>query len=222
MAEKKTKILFKRSSVPDRVPSANTLDYGEIALNYASGTGKSFISLKKANDTIAQFMEKDYNDANYANKALVDTIDANLEALKQDVIDDEKAIATALNTINESAGFDNGGNSTLGMSLTKAIVGLQTDVDDLESNLSDNYATSANTVAAIKVVQDDVDILRQDVIDNELITATALNTINESAGFDEMGNSTLRMSLTDAIIALQAKVDALEGMVNEMMGGGVD
>lgn len=212
MAEKKTKILFKRSSVPDRVPSANTLDYGEIALNYASGTGKSFISLKKANDKIAQFMEKDYNDANYANKALVDTIDANLEALKQDVIDDEKAIATALNTINESAGFDNGGNSTLGMSLTKAIVGLQTDVDDLESNLSDNYATSGDTVAAI-------DALRQDVIDNELITATALNTINESAGFDEIGNSTLGMSLTDAIIALQAKVDALEGMVNEMMGG---
>ena len=125
MAEKKTKILFKRSSVPDRVPSANTLDYGEIALNYASGTGKSFISLKKANNKIAQFMEKDYNDANYANKALVDTIDANLEALKQDVIDNEEVIATALNTFNESAGFDNGGNSTLGMSLTDAIIDLQ-------------------------------------------------------------------------------------------------
>ena len=125
MAEKKTKILFKRSSVPDRVPSANTLDYGEIALNYASGTGKSFISLKKANSEIAQFMEKDYNDANYANKAFVDTIDANLETLRQDVIDNEEVVATAFNTFNESAGFDDGGNSTLGMSLTDAIIDLQ-------------------------------------------------------------------------------------------------
>lgn len=40
------KLRLKRTNVPDKEPSANTMDYGEVYINYASGLGKSFLSSK--------------------------------------------------------------------------------------------------------------------------------------------------------------------------------
>lgn len=44
------KIIHKHSSVVDKLPRTDELDYGEIAINYASG--KEFISLKNADNQI--------------------------------------------------------------------------------------------------------------------------------------------------------------------------
>lgn len=44
------KIIHKHSSVIDKLPRTDELDYGEIAINYASG--KEFISLKNADNQI--------------------------------------------------------------------------------------------------------------------------------------------------------------------------
>ena len=41
-SEKKQKVLLKRSSVLDRVVSADTIEYGELAMNYASGDTSAF------------------------------------------------------------------------------------------------------------------------------------------------------------------------------------
>ena len=46
------KIIHKHSSVADKLPRTDELDYGEIAINYASG--KEFISLKNADNKIVK------------------------------------------------------------------------------------------------------------------------------------------------------------------------
>ena len=46
------KIIHKHSSVVDKLPRTDELDYGEIAINYASG--KEFISLKNADNQIVK------------------------------------------------------------------------------------------------------------------------------------------------------------------------
>lgn len=71
------KIVLKHSLVEDRVPDSSIMEYGELYVNGASGTGKSFISTKKSgNAGVARFMEKDYNDAKYATKDVVNAINS--------------------------------------------------------------------------------------------------------------------------------------------------
>lgn len=54
------KVLNKRSSVLDHTPSSDGIEYGELAVNYASGEGSSFLVAKKSDNTIAKFHEDDY------------------------------------------------------------------------------------------------------------------------------------------------------------------
>ena len=58
----------------------------------------------------------------------------------------------------------------------------------------------------------EVEALVKEVEDNELVTATAISTISTSAGFNEDGSSALEggMSLTEAIIDLQARAGVIE------------
>lgn len=60
------KIKLKKSNVQGKIPSAETMDYGEVYVNYASGSGNAFLATKKYDDTVAQFMEKSYGDSVYA------------------------------------------------------------------------------------------------------------------------------------------------------------
>lgn len=46
------KIILKKSAIADKTPTEEQLDYGEIAINYASG--KEFISLKNADNQIVK------------------------------------------------------------------------------------------------------------------------------------------------------------------------
>jgi hypothetical protein len=71
MANNKTqKVLLKRSSVPGRIVSANTIDYGGLAMNYASGETSAFLSFKKADNTMALIREQSWNDENYESKGV--------------------------------------------------------------------------------------------------------------------------------------------------------
>ena len=134
------------------MPKSEILEYGELALNYSSGVGKSFIAFKKADDKIAQIMEKAYNDSAYASKedyesltsdiseinesisgidTSIEGIEDNIDEIIQTIDDNEFVIANALNRINTSAGFNESGVSTLpnGISLTEAIKNIQNDFD---------------------------------------------------------------------------------------------
>jgi len=62
------KVILKKSNQVDKIPSAVTMDYGEVYVNYASGTGKSFLATKKYDDSVALFMENEYYSTNFASK----------------------------------------------------------------------------------------------------------------------------------------------------------
>lgn len=82
------KVILKKSNQTDKIPSATTMEFGEVYVNYASGNGKSFLATRKSDDTIAQFMEKTYTDSV-------------INELSACVISNELVISMALNDIND-------------------------------------------------------------------------------------------------------------------------
>ena len=42
-------VRHRKSAVPGKIPSASGMTFGEIWVNYASGTGKSFLATLKKN-----------------------------------------------------------------------------------------------------------------------------------------------------------------------------
>jgi hypothetical protein len=69
-----------------------------------------------------------------------------LQALETSITDSEEIIAKALNRLNDSAGFDDNGNSTLrsGVTLTQAIVDLQSKVGDGSNKVMVSTALTKN------------------------------------------------------------------------------
>ena len=108
------KVLLKKSNVVEKTPGASSLEFGELAINFASGVGKSFLATKKYNSTIAKFHEDAYNDAKFATKDELGTIQSALadyalsamvknqiSALTTTIEDDEYVIAQAFNSQND-------------------------------------------------------------------------------------------------------------------------
>jgi len=82
------KVYLKKSAVVDKTPSASNLEFGELAINYASGSGKSFLATEKYDGSIAKFHEDTYNEAKYASKTGYESYTATTDS----------AIATAKDT----------------------------------------------------------------------------------------------------------------------------
>ena len=132
------KVLLKKSSVVNKVPSANKLDFGELAINYASGVGQSFLATKKYDGTVAQFHEDAYNDNKFATNSKVDVIESSLGnfALSATVRDQISAITTTV---------ENNQNTT---EQAFNVVNERLDaIEGITSGLSGNYLTidSADT-----------------------------------------------------------------------------
>ena len=72
------RIYLKKSSVVDRTPQANSLEFGELTVNYASGTGKAFLAHKKYDGSIAKYHEDGYNESVYATKSDLSSIQSSL------------------------------------------------------------------------------------------------------------------------------------------------
>ena len=71
-------VRHRKSAIPGKIPSYSGMTFGEIFVNYASGTGKSFLAtLKNDKKSVAQFMEKSYNDSVYANKQSFENLQSN-------------------------------------------------------------------------------------------------------------------------------------------------
>lgn len=79
-------VLLKRSKIPNRIPSASGMSYGEVMVNYASGTGTAFLATKKYDGKVAQFMEKGYNDAAYASATKVETLSSTVTNINNNYI----------------------------------------------------------------------------------------------------------------------------------------
>lgn len=83
-------ILHKRSSILDKKPTAEQIGVGEICVNYASGNGSSFLTIKKIDNSIATFHEDDYfvgalNDINGKITEIENTL-SGISAILEDVL----------------------------------------------------------------------------------------------------------------------------------------
>ena len=96
MAKKYT-VLHKKSNVlvngEPKLPSASTLQYGEIAINYA--VGGETLSIKNAADEVVEFTSK--------NKIL-SSVESALTEVNNTIESDEEVISVALNDLNSQIG----------------------------------------------------------------------------------------------------------------------
>ena len=166
---KKGQMLHKKSNVFGRVPSASTLGFGEIAVNYnekepflaikTSGETNNFDVVKISSDKI---IEQKINDA-------VDKVGSELNELADIVSENELVTADSLTELNDTINY-------------------------VDSKFND-YATSADTSSAIKAVsaatlavfkavndkaeKSEISNINQIIEDNEEVTAAALNELND-------------------------------------------
>ena len=154
------KIKLKKTSTPGKMPnqSSSAIEVGELLMNIASAsTADNFLTTLKANGksgTTSDYIKWSDDEAN--NKKFASKTD--FDALVEDIEDNELVIATALNQLNESAGFSEGGLSVLPnqQSLTEAIQDLRANKSDtghthsqyLTSQTQANWNTTATTDAS--------------------------------------------------------------------------
>ncbi len=96
------RVYLKKSAVVNKQPTPSNLEFGELVINYASGSGKSFLATKKYDGSIAVFPEKTYMDAAYADSSLasdVQTIGDKVDTLSGSVITLSAAVKTQLSTV---------------------------------------------------------------------------------------------------------------------------
>lgn len=193
------KVLLKRSSVSGRMPNAITgtsVEKGELFMNIATGTNvNNFLTTLKANGNSAntgdyiKWSDDKYNESKYQPKG--NYLTSYTETYKG-----------TITGVTAGNGLTGGGTKSTGSTGLTLHVGSGTGITVSADSvsISTEYqnkiasGTSAYTIA---------NTLSGALIDVEYVVANALNKINESAGFDENGNSTLPngVSLTDAINA---------------------
>lgn len=284
--EQKQKILLKRTTEVNKPSIPSGASHGELFLNIASGANahNKISTMQIGTNEPIIWSDDVANEKKFASKTEV-------EALVKEVEDNELVTATAISTMNASAGFNEDGSSVLegGVSLSQAIIDLQAragvieesdpifaksaasgitsaditnwnnkmDAVDRISSAYTSYSadtsvsaktsvsattslsattsvsastsvsakTSVSATTSTKTIQDGdgnvitttystkaelsgaVNDIIEEIIDNELVTSTAISTMNASAGFNEDGSSVLEggVSLSEAIIELQNK-----------------
>lgn len=193
------KILLKRSSVSGRMPNAITgtsVEKGELFMNIATGTNvNNFLTTLKANGNSAntgdyiKWSDDKYNESKYQPKGNYLT----------SYTETYKGTVTGVTAGN---GLTGGGTKSTGSTGYTLNVGEGTGITVSADSVSIS-TDYQNKIASGTSAYTMVNTLSGSLIDVEYVVANALNKINESAGFDENGNSTLPngISLTEAINA---------------------
>ena len=176
------KVYLKKSSVVDKTPSANGLDFGELAINYASGTGKSFLATKKYNGTIAKFHEDAYNEATFASKGDLSLVQSDISEIKPNYV--TKAQLSAASGAAVSSAYTMAVNY-----VNQAVSGLSigdyltvSSASSVFSNINSQLSEMANSA----IVESKISALTKTVEDNEYVVAQAFNDLNDRVdGIDE-------------------------------------
>ena len=120
--EQKQKILLKRTTEVDKPSIPSGASHGELFLNIASGANahNKISTMQIGTNNPIIWSDDVANEKKFALKTEV-------EALVKEVEDNELVTATAISTMNASAGFNEDGSSVLegGMTLSEAIIDLR-------------------------------------------------------------------------------------------------
>lgn len=185
---KKLHLVHVKSAVPDKAPSASTIEYGEIAVNYNSETPALYI--KDDEDNIVKFISEPYF-TKIVGTGITENDGETITPLTEVIEQDEIAISSALNDLNDrktDKGYVDGAIS----GVTADIDGLSDEVNSLSSSLTNNYYTKNEVDYAIEESVIDVDdhldsastnpvenrAIYEWIVEDELTVAAAINDLN--------------------------------------------
>ena len=94
---KKLHLVHVKSHVLDKAPSAETLNYGEIAVNYNVNSPALYI--KDDEDNIVKFISEPYFEK-IVGTGVTDTDEETIVPITEVIKEDEEIIAAALNDLN--------------------------------------------------------------------------------------------------------------------------
>ena len=121
------KIIHKNTSIVNegkpKLPTSEQIDYGELAINYASGL--ETITIKNYNDEIVEFKSKDYFESMIENN--IDNIKSNIQRIEESKQDNLES-SINIKTINGETILGEGdvkiNADTLGLSLALKYCGV--------------------------------------------------------------------------------------------------
>ena len=200
------KIILKKSAVLDKMPAAEQLDYGEIALNY--NAAHPFLSFKDSDGDIMPLNDYSQDIAYlYRHKldaGVLDTINENTDAIKKklNITDFNAFKADNTKTINalDSNVSQNSSeiqNNTTAIATLNTTIEQKADKTDLETKVDktdivQSTGTSTTSVMSQKAVSDAL-----------LNGATKSEVIYEDYYYPNMGKTTDNVNFTDSTEILQ-------------------
>ena len=200
-------VKHRKSNILDKVPNQSGMTYGEIFVNYASGNGKSFLATKKTDNTVAQFMEKSYNDATYSTKAEASEYAAVALANAKNYTNNVSGnIETTINNVSASIiSYVSNGYSTTGALAT---------ANSKISALSGVVSSIAETYATKNEFQSFSASVLSEIENDEYTTSLALTTLNQN--FDSLSSTvyTEINELSADITTANSKISELSGTVS--------
>lgn len=190
---KKLHLVHVKSAVADKAPSASTLNYGEIAVNYNSETPALYI--RDDEDNIVKFISEPYF-TKIVGTGITENDGETITPLTEVIEQDEITISAALNDLNDRKADKEYVDGAIS-GVTADIDDLSDEVNNLSSSLTNNYYTKDEVDDAIEEAMSGVTIDVDDHLDsastnpvenraiydvivkNEKVVASALNNIND-------------------------------------------
>lgn len=93
-------VIHQHSSVADKRPSASSLEYGEIAVNYASG--KEAVMLKNTEDAVVTISSDSQNDSKFALKNEVNDFSSQITVIENDMTEISAKTGYLLSAVTET------------------------------------------------------------------------------------------------------------------------
>jgi vacuolar-type H+-ATPase subunit I/STV1 len=223
------KIIHKRSSAllengKPKLPTADNLEYGELAINFAKGA--ETISFKNKADEIVTI--------------------SSTERLEQIIIDNEEVTAAALTDLDERMlAVENKGSLTIDDVYAEGFLTYVPSEYVTESELADkgyltsipaNYVTESELEAALSTVEvdlsdymtideldetyaskDDLSTINTTIEENELVISNALNDLNgRLVLLENVNSSTVITNLNNQITTMQQTITELQAEIETM------
>lgn len=203
---KKLHLVHVKSNVLDKAPSAATINYGEIAVNYNADSPALYI--RDNEDNIVKFISEPYFEK-IVGTGITENESEVIIPISEVIQQDEEVVAAALNDLNDRKADKS--------YVDEAVSGITIDVDtELDTGL-----TSTNPVenrAITKVI-----------LDNEEVVAAALNDLNDridsfsidvdteldSASTNPVQNQVITNVILNNEEATSAALNDLNGRIND-------
>ena len=232
MAKNFEHLIHKNSNVTTngnpKLPTSGQIEYGEIAVNYA--TGKETISLKNSNNDIVTFSSDEQINAlinksekvtaaalNDLNSKLA-TIEGADDEIREIIRDDEYVLSLAINELN--------GRITEMSADVERITEMSADVEEIELGTATALTNLDEKVSQITTAIEDIDLITSSALtklDDEIaqvdsVTAGALNDLNARIISLDEQITTLGSDVDEIETVAATALDDLDERVNAIQG----